>query len=70
MVLLTGQRGAGIQVGGSGWANFKSVFATDNGVIYGIQADGKLIWYKHNGYLNGTVNGQTRRRYPGGFRLG
>jgi hypothetical protein len=45
--------GAGIQVG-SGWANFKSVFATDSGVIYGIQTDGKLIWYRHKGYLNGT----------------
>jgi hypothetical protein len=35
MVLLMGKRGGGIQVG-SGWANFKSVFATNNGVMYGI----------------------------------
>jgi len=47
--------GVGIPVG-SGWANFKSVFATDGGVIYGIQADGKLIWYKHNSYLTGATN--------------
>lgn len=41
---------------GTGWGVFNSVFATSNGVIYAIQTDGKLRWYKHNGYLNGTPN--------------
>jgi hypothetical protein len=41
---------------GSGWAGFKSVFATSSGAIYGIRTDGKLEWYKHRGYLNGTSN--------------
>jgi hypothetical protein len=39
---------------GTGWANFKSVFATNNGVIYAIQPDGKLMWYRHPNYQDGT----------------
>jgi hypothetical protein len=42
---------------GNGWKDFKSVFATSNGVIYAIQTDGKLLWYRHPGYLSG----------PGGY---
>jgi hypothetical protein len=44
---------SGVKVG-NGWQNFKLVFATSNGVIYGIQNDGNLLWYKHNGWVNGT----------------
>lgn len=38
---------------GRGWADFKNVFSAGDGIIYAITQEGKLIWYKHNGYLNG-----------------
>lgn len=38
---------------GRGWQNFKHVFATSEGVIYAVTNEGKLLWYKHQGYLNG-----------------
>ncbi len=38
---------------GRGWQNFKHVFATSEGVIYAVTREGKLLWYKHQGYLNG-----------------
>jgi hypothetical protein len=39
---------------GQSWQNFLSVFATNNGVIYGIMPNGDLLWYKHEGYENGA----------------
>ena len=39
---------------GRGWASFKQVFSGGNGIIYAITPDGKLLWYKHNGYQTGT----------------
>lgn len=47
-------RGAGVRVG-YGWQGFKSVFASSHGVIYGIQPNGDLLWYRHEGFHNGTV---------------
>ncbi len=46
--------GNGIKVG-NGWQNFKDVFATSDGVIYAIQTNGDLLWFKHNGWQNGAV---------------
>jgi hypothetical protein len=34
---------------GSGWGDFKQVFAAA-GVTYAITRDGQLLWYKHNGW--------------------
>ena len=39
---------------GSGWADFKQVFAMGRGVIYAITNDGTLKWYKHAAYLEGS----------------
>ena len=38
---------------GRGWGDFKNVFSAGDGVIYAITQEGKLLWYKHNGYLDG-----------------
>jgi hypothetical protein len=38
---------------GRGWQNFKHVFSSNEGVIYAVTKEGKLLWYKHQGYLNG-----------------
>lgn len=42
-----------------------------NGIIYGIQADGALMWYRHTTWQNGTVgwaNGGTGRQIGSGFQ--
>ena len=38
---------------GKGWQNFKQVFSMGYGVIYAIQNDGALLWYRHNGFSSG-----------------
>ena len=40
---------------GSGWQNFKGVFGMGDGIIYAIAGDGKLKWYKHIGFRDGTM---------------
>ena len=56
------QTGAGLETAGAwegpkevgnGWGIFKTVFSAGDGIIYAITQDGKLNWYKHNGYLDG-----------------
>jgi Tachylectin/Trypsin len=37
---------------GRGWTGFDKVFAGGKGVIYVVNSDGKLMWYKHKAYLN------------------
>ena len=37
---------------GNGWS-FKKIFSGGEGIVYAIRDDGKLIWYKHNGYTTG-----------------
>ncbi|NJO13469.1 MAG: hypothetical protein HC872_08390 [Gammaproteobacteria bacterium] len=44
----------GPQVVGSSWGHFVHIFSTGEGVIYGVDPQGKLWWYKHRGYLTGT----------------
>jgi hypothetical protein len=39
---------------GRGWNGFEQVFSSGGGIIYAITSDGKLRWYKHNGYLTGA----------------
>ena len=38
---------------GFGWGGFKQVFAGGGNVIYAITQDGRLLWYRHNGFNNG-----------------
>ena len=45
--------GQGSQIGAS-WAGFRKVFGGQDGVIYAIDTDGNLLWYKHTGYRNGA----------------
>jgi hypothetical protein len=39
---------------GRGWGGFQQVFSAGGGIIYAITQDGKLLWYKHNGYMTGA----------------
>ena len=55
--------GAGLEIAGAwtgpkevgrGWGSFKSAFSTGEGIIYAVTKEGRLQWYKHNGYLDGS----------------
>ena len=53
----------GRKVGG-GWQAFEKVFATSDGIVYGIKPNGDLMWYKHLGKDDGSwnwVNGNGRK---------
>jgi len=39
---------------GIGWNSFKQIFSTGKGVIYGVQPNGELKWYRNTGYLTGA----------------
>ena len=39
---------------GIGWGEFKQIFSTGKGIIYGVAASGELKWYRNTGYLTGA----------------
>ncbi|WP_394752449.1 tachylectin-related carbohydrate-binding protein [Crenothrix sp.] len=38
---------------GFNWQNFRHVFSSGDGVIYGTTSNGDLAWHRHNGWLTG-----------------
>ncbi|MCW5716225.1 MAG: hypothetical protein KIS68_00185 [Bauldia sp.] len=38
---------------GNGWGGFSSVFNGGGAFIYAVKPDGDLLWYAHDGYLDG-----------------
>jgi outer membrane protein assembly factor BamB len=38
---------------GRGWGDARQLFSGGGGVIYVMTQEGKLLWYKHNGYTDG-----------------
>ncbi|EEM86350.1 hypothetical protein BK749_14480 [Bacillus thuringiensis serovar vazensis] len=49
---------------GTGWGNFTSVFSGGGVAIYGVQPNGDLLWYGHDGYFDGSD------RWRGPHRVG
>lgn len=43
---------------GTGWGDFKNVFSPGDGDIYAIKQTGEVLWYKHDGYADGTMRWQ------------
>lgn len=43
------------KVVGTGWGVFKNVFSPGDGNIYAIKPTGEVLWYKHDGYEDGTA---------------
>jgi|GEM_PF-3207498 len=41
---------------GNGWQTFIRIVPAADGILYAITSDGALQWYKHGGYLDGTMN--------------
>ena len=54
---------------GVGWGSFTTLFSSGNGVIYGIQPDGVLRWYRHLGYQTGAGL-ETAGSWEGGVDVG
>ncbi len=46
------------RVVGTGWGDFKNVFSPGDGNIYAIKQTGEVLWYKHDGYADGTMRWQ------------
>jgi hypothetical protein len=41
---------------GVGWAGFKDVIAAGGNRFYALTQDGKLLWYQHDGFNDGSFN--------------
>lgn len=39
---------------GTGWGDFRQVFAGSDGVIYAVTESGDLLWYRHDGRADGS----------------
>ncbi len=50
---------------GPGWGDFKQVLPGGGNVIYALTHDGKLLWYRHNGFNTGA-----RREWQGAEEVG
>jgi hypothetical protein len=57
----------GPNVVGSNWGHFVHVFSTGEGVIYAVDPQGKLWWYKHRGYLTGTQDWEGPKQVGTGW---
>ncbi|SJM92556.1 tachylectin-related carbohydrate-binding protein [Crenothrix polyspora] len=40
---------------GNGWNKYSHVFSGGDGIIYAITTDGKMLWFRHTGWLDGTA---------------
>ena len=54
---------------GEGW-NMKHVFSGGNGIIYAVNEQNQLLWYKHLGNLDGTDRWQTTPEKKGYIGVG
>lgn len=58
---------------GNGWQTFTHCFSDGNDIIYGALGEdmppfkkGDLIWYKYDGYINGTAEWEPRKKVSTG----
>ena len=54
-------------VGRGGWQEYKSVFATSDGILYAIGWDGNLHWYRDAGWQDGTERWESKVVGRGGW---
>ncbi len=57
----------GPKVIGTGWGGFTSAFSGGGVAIYGVQPNGDLLWYGHDGYFDGSSNWREARRVGWGW---
>ncbi|MEP0885178.1 tachylectin-related carbohydrate-binding protein [Trichocoleus sp. ST-U3] len=53
---------------GNGWQNFKSVFASSNGIVYAIEPNGDLQWYQHDGWQDGSGRWKGAKKVGNGWQ--
>jgi outer membrane protein assembly factor BamB len=41
---------------GTGWESFADIIPAGLSGIYAVRRDGKLLWYRHDGFLDGSMN--------------
>lgn len=46
--------GGKLTVIGTGWNKYTHVFSGGDGIIYAITKDGKMLWFRHSGWLDGA----------------
>jgi hypothetical protein len=39
---------------GTGWGDFKQLFSGGDGIIYGVNQNNQLVWYRHVGRTDGS----------------
>ncbi len=52
---------------GTGWANFKDVIAAGGNRFYALTQDGKLLWYQHDGFNDGSFQWQGGKEVGSGW---
>lgn len=52
---------------GTGWGGFRQVVGAGSGVIYAVTQGGDLLWYRHMGFLDGSVAWQGPYTVAHGF---
>lgn len=65
-------KGVGMTVKGTqvsmGWT-FKRIFSGGEGIIYAIRQDGKLFWYRHTGFENGSNEWRVPQEISSGWDI-
>jgi hypothetical protein len=56
------------QVGNS-WQIYNTVFASSDGIVYGIDGSGDLYWYKHDGWQTGDSRWQGRKQVGNSWQI-
>jgi hypothetical protein len=58
----------GVNVGDAAeWSRFDRLFASTDGVIYGILPNGDLIWHRHLGFMDGTISWAESQKVGNGW---
>jgi hypothetical protein len=52
---------------GTGWADFKDVIAAGGNRFYALAQDGKMVWYEHDGFNDGTFVWQGPKEVGSGW---
>ncbi len=52
---------------GNGWAGFKDVISAGGNRFYALTQDGKLLWYEHDGFNDGTTAWQGAKQVGHGW---
>ncbi|MBL7490832.1 hypothetical protein I6A60_24600 [Frankia sp. AgB1.9] len=50
-----------------GWHRFTKAFCSGEGAVYGVQPDGTLLWYGHDGYRDGSPTWRGPRTVGSGW---